>query len=98
MSLTALLEVKFKPEAVDDAKKLMKRVLNETRAFDGCESVEVLVDATDPAHWMIVERWASVEQDAKYREFRAGEGAITELGPLLAGAPGLTSYNTDDSI
>ncbi|ORM34925.1 antibiotic biosynthesis monooxygenase [Williamsia sp. 1135] len=98
MSLTALLEVKFKPEALEEATAVFKRALNETRAFDGCESVEVLVDAQDPTRWVILERWASVEQDAKYREFRAGEGAITELGPLLAGAPSLTSYHTDDSI
>lgn len=95
MSLTALLEVTFKPDALDDAAALMKRVLNETRAFDGCESIEVLVDQADPAHWVIVERWASAEQDAKYRQFRAGEGAITELGPLLAGAPGLTKFTSD---
>ncbi|WP_030167258.1 MULTISPECIES: antibiotic biosynthesis monooxygenase [Actinomycetes] len=98
MSLTALLEVTFKAEALSDAKELMAKVLTETRAFDGCESVEVLVDSADPNHWMILERWESEKHDAAYREFRAGPGAITELGPLLAGAPGLTKYETDTSV
>lgn len=96
MALTALLELNFKPEAVDDAITLMKRVLNETRAFDGCEGIEALTDQSDPGHWVVVERWASAEQDAKYRQFRAGEGAITEMGPLLAGAPSLTMFDTAD--
>ncbi|MFJ6095371.1 putative quinol monooxygenase [Williamsia muralis] len=98
MSLTALLEVTFKPEALSDAKELMTKVLADTRAFDGCESVDVLVDSADPNHWMIVERWESEKHDAAYREFRAGPGAISELGPLLAGAPGLTKYETDTSV
>jgi quinol monooxygenase YgiN len=95
MSLTALLEVTFKAEALSEAKELMTKVLTDTRAFDGCNGVEVLVDSADPNHWMIVERWESKKHDAAYREFRAGPGAITELGPLLAAAPGLTKYQTE---
>ena len=44
MSLTALLELEFKPDALDDAKKVMERVLGETREFDGCLGIEILVD------------------------------------------------------
>jgi quinol monooxygenase YgiN len=98
MSLTALLEVNFKPDALAEAEKVMSEVLTDTRAFDGCEGVEVLVDSADPAHWVIVERWESETHDAAYREFRAGPGAITALGPLLAGAPGLTKFQTQSKI
>ncbi|MGB3172181.1 MAG: antibiotic biosynthesis monooxygenase, partial [Rhodococcus sp. (in: high G+C Gram-positive bacteria)] len=73
-------------------KVVLARVLTETRAFDGCQGVDVLVDADNEAHWIAYERWDSAEADAKYREFRAGEGKITDLGPLLAGAPALTKY------
>lgn len=98
MSLIALLDLKFKAESLDEARTVMKRVLAETRAFDGCEGVEVLIDQADPAHFLAVERWASAEHDAKYREYRAGEGAITDLGPLLAGRPALTVYQADSDI
>ncbi|UYP19167.1 antibiotic biosynthesis monooxygenase [Rhodococcus sp. Z13] len=94
MALTALLELKFRPDSVDQAKKVMSRVLDETRAFDGCEGVEILVDQQDEARWVIVERWRSAEHDAAYRRFRAGEGAVTDLGPLLGGAPALSYYTT----
>lgn len=40
-----------------------------------------------------MEKWESEQHDAAYREFRAGPGAITELGPLLAGAPKLTYFD-----
>ncbi|MBH0118663.1 putative quinol monooxygenase [Rhodococcus sp. NPDC003382] len=93
MSLTALLELEFKPDALDDAKKVMERVLGETREFDGCLGIEILVDKGNEARWVIVEKWQSEEHDTAYRKFRAGPGAITDLGPLLAGAPKLTHYN-----
>ncbi|NLE79554.1 MAG: antibiotic biosynthesis monooxygenase, partial [Rhodococcus sp.] len=38
-------------------------------------------------------KWQSQEHDTAYRKFRAGEGAITDLGPLLAGAPKLTHFD-----
>ena len=98
MSLTALLELKFKEESLDDAKTVMQRVLAETRAFDGCDGVDVLVDKADPTRFLAVERWASAEADTKYREWRAGDGAPVDLGPLLAGAPSLTFYDAAAGI
>jgi hypothetical protein len=35
---------------------------------------------------------------AAYREFRAGPGKVTGLGPLLTAAPVLTWFTVDDSI
>lgn len=96
MAIIALLDLKLKADVLDDAKVVLGRVLTETRAFDGCLGVDVLVDADDETHWIAYERWESAEADAKYREFRAGPGKTTELGPLLTGAPGLTKFSVAD--
>lgn len=96
MALIALLDLKFKPDMLDEAKVVLAKVLADTRAFDGCQGVDVLVDADDETHWIAYERWESAEADAKYRDFRAGEGKVTELGPLLAGAPGLSKFTVAD--
>ncbi len=93
MALNAFLELEFKPDVLGEARALMDRVLKETRAFDGCLGLEVLADRSNEARWVVVEKWESEQHDAAYREFRAGPGAITDLGPLLAGAPKLTYYN-----
>lgn len=98
MAIRAILELRFRPETLDDARAVLRKALVETRAFDGNLGVDVLVDRDDPAHWIAHETWESFEHDAAYREFRAGPGAITELGPLLAGAPVLTWFAEDDSI
>jgi quinol monooxygenase YgiN len=96
MPVIVMLELKFKPESATEAAEVFRRELVKTRAFDGCITVDVLVDEDDPAHWVIYELWESVEHDEAYRSFRAGEGKITELPPLLAAPPVKTRYNTSD--
>ncbi len=96
MSITVVLELRLKPEAVPAARDLMSRTLQDTRAFDGNLRTDVLVDEDDEAHWVIYELWETVEHDEAYRKFRAGEGRVTELPPLLAAPPVKTRYVTTD--
>lgn len=96
MAVTVLLELKFKPEAVSAAQDLMRRTLATTRAFEGNLQTDVWVDEADEAHWIIYEVWDSVEHDEAYRAFRAGEGKVVELPPLLAAPPAKTRYLTTD--
>jgi quinol monooxygenase YgiN len=96
MSVTVLLELRFKPDAVAAARELMGRTLQVTRAFDGNLRTDVLVDADDEAHWIIYELWDSIEHDDAYRSFRAGEGKVTQLPPLLATPPIKTRYAATD--
>ncbi|BBZ26075.1 antibiotic biosynthesis monooxygenase [Mycolicibacterium madagascariense] len=96
MSVTVLLELKFKPEAVAQARAVFTRELVKTRAHDGCLQLDVLVDEDDDTHWLIYEVWDTVEHDEAYRAFRAGDGQITDLPPLLAAPPVKTRYVTSD--
>jgi quinol monooxygenase YgiN len=89
MSSTALLELRLKPDSVDEGLQVLHKVLEETRAFDGCLGVTVIQDASDPAHLVAIEEWESLEKDAAYRAWRAGDGAATELAAMVAGAPHL---------
>jgi quinol monooxygenase YgiN len=56
----------------------------------------VLFDEDDEAHWLIYELWETVEADEAYRAFRAGEGKITQLPPLLAAPPVKVRYIASD--
>lgn len=98
MTIIATLELRFKPELLDEAKVVLTRVLAETRAFDGNLGVDVLVDLEDAGHWVANETWASVEHDDAYRAFRAGDGRIVDLGPLLSAAPVLTRWAPIDGV
>src|ERR1700742_586522 len=96
MPVTVLLELKFKADAVPAARELMSRTLQVTRGFDGNLQTDVLVDSDDEAHWIIYELWDTVEHAEAYRAFRAGEGKVAELPPLLAAPPVKTRYETTD--
>jgi quinol monooxygenase YgiN len=96
MPVTVLLELRVKPEAVSAAREVMGRALQDTRTFAGNLRTEVLVDSDDEAHWVIYELWETVEHDEAYRAFRAGEGKIAELPPLLAAPPVKTRYVATD--
>ena len=96
MTVTVTLELRFKPDEVAAGRELMGRTLEVTRAFDGNVRTDVLVDEDDEAHWLIYEIWETVEADEAYRAFRAGEGKVTQLPPLLAAPPVKIRYHTSD--
>jgi quinol monooxygenase YgiN len=96
MAVTVTLELRFKPESVAAGRDVMGRALQDTRSFDGNLVTDVLVDEDDEAHWLIYELWETVASDEAYRRFRAGEGRLTELPPLLAAPPIKTRYVTTD--
>ena len=96
MTITVILELRFKPDEVAAARELFGRVLQDTRAFEGNLRTDVLIDEDDEAHWLIYELWDSVEHDEAYRRFRAGEGKLTQLPPLLAAPAVKTRYTTTD--
>ena len=96
MAITSILDLQLKAEARETASAVIHETLAATRAFPGCYHVAVLVDSADPAHVVLYETWESVEHDEAYRRFRAGEGRIAELPPLLAAPPVKTRYGTSD--
>ncbi len=99
MAITALLELHLKPEAVAGSAEVLATVLAETRSRPGNLGVEVVVDEKEETHVMVIEHWASIEDDSAYRTWRTtpeGSAGLAGFGPLLAGAPGLTQYRTTD--
>lgn len=96
--LIAQLELPVRPDKVDEAPPILSRILADTRAFAGCEDVRVVVDTGAPGTFLAIEIWESAEADAKYREWRAGEGAagLAPLGDLLAGPPVLRTFTATD--
>jgi quinol monooxygenase YgiN len=92
MSVTSLLDLQVAPASIADAPAVISGVLAATRAFDGCLGVDVLIDTADPAHFVVVETWASLAHDDAYRAWRATPEGASALGSILAAAPALTRF------
>jgi len=98
MAITAFFEIRVTPESLDQGVHAeLHAILSDTRAFEGCLGVEVLIDAADPTHIVAVERWESEEHDAAYRAWRAGDGQ-TNLAASLASPPVLTKFSSAEDI
>lgn len=94
--ITSLLELHLKPEAVADSTRVLTEILSQTRAREGNEGVEVLVDVADQTHITVVEHWLTLEADTAYRAWRATDEGASGIGSLLASPPvlmvGTTSF------
>lgn len=98
MAISAILDLRIKPEALETAPAVLHATLTDTRKRPGCLGVTVLVDSADPAHVVLYELWDSVESDRAYREWRKTPEGASQLGPLLAGPPAIVLYTIADDI
>jgi len=76
-----------KPEMLETLKDAMKKALPETRAYDGCISVDTYIDeSTNTIH--LIEDWESLDHQSKYLNWRIETGLLDVLEPLLSGGAG----------
>jgi len=66
MNTVVILEVTALPEQSEDLKALLRSLLPDSRAFDGCLGIDLHAGLDDPAHVVFVERWASKEHHRRY--------------------------------
>ena len=55
MAITVMLEVQAQPEKAAELKQVFKEILVDTRAYDGCISVEVTENQDDTANLVLLE-------------------------------------------
>jgi quinol monooxygenase YgiN len=85
VSILVLLEIHAKEGKGDEMIAVLARSLVDTRARQGCEGVTVHREHDQPDTVLLVERWATREDDDAYRAWRAGDGAVPEMRDLVAG-------------
>ena len=69
---------------LDNLKETLKVALPDTRAFEGCISVDTYIeDETNTIH--LIEDWETLDNQATYLNWRIENGLLTDLDPLLDG-------------
>jgi quinol monooxygenase YgiN len=96
MSVVVLLEIQVKPEAVNEVKAMLKENLPDTRAYAGCQGLEVYRNLDETGNLVFYERWDSREQYQKYLAWRTESGAMDRLGALLKAPPSIRYYERVD--
>ena len=89
MTKVAIVEFRIAEDRLEEARTLFGPMLRVSREFEGCERLDWLVDRDDPTSWTLYEHWTTWEAEQAYRDFRAGAGAVPELGGVLREPPRL---------
>ena len=93
MACTVLLELKAKPECVDDLIAGLGGMLPETRKYEGCIDVYAHQDQDDPTTIVAIETWESREAYEKYFAWRTETGAIGALGDWVSAPPSIRYFD-----
>jgi len=70
--------------------------LAETRAFEGCESVETYTDAENPDRIFLWEKWTARENQEAYLAWRFETGMIDQMAPAMASPPRFIHLTSQD--
>jgi quinol monooxygenase YgiN len=97
MSTVVLLEIQVKPESVDEMKAFLQRIIPETRAYDGCQGLDLYGNLDDPGNLVVYERWASRQHYEKYLAWRSETGVADQLGAMLAAPPSIRYFERVDA-
>ena len=92
MSVLVLLEAPVKTEEVAHMKSYLAELLPESRAYDGCQGMDVYFNTDDRTKMVLLEHWASREHHAKYLGWRTETGVMNKLGGMLAGPPSIRYF------
>jgi len=97
MSVLVLLEVQVKLEDISNVKSYMAKIIPDTRAYDGCQRIDVYFNTEDMASMVAVEHWDSRAHYEKYHAWRTETGVLDRMGTMLDGPPSIRYFERIDA-
>ena len=97
MSHTVLLELNLREGKTEEFLPLLIMGLADTRAREGFESIEVLVDQDDPTRVFLWEKWTERAHQEAYVAWRMETGSEEALASFVSGPPIFTHMETRES-
>ena len=66
MAVTVLLEVNTNPDQVEALRELFAKILPDTRAYDGCQGVNLFCNQDEGPNMVLIEKWETRQHYEKY--------------------------------
>ncbi len=89
MAVSVLVEGVLKEGLVDEFVAICKGACAVTRAYDGCQGINLTLNVDDPKNYVMTEVWDSKENYEQYLAFRTEDGTVdnitgmSEEGPVI---------------
>ena len=96
MPVTATLAFSAIPERAEAFKALLRELLPDTRAYEGCLKVDVYEDQDNPGCIYLVEDWESKVHQQRYQAWRDESGIAKVVGPFLVCEPRFNYLDKQD--
>ena len=93
MAVTVTLSFSVKPERAEEFKSLLRDLLLNTRAHEGCIKVDGYQDQDNPGYIYLVEGWQSKVHQQKYQAWRDESGIAETVGSFLPGEPRFSHFD-----
>ena len=98
MSVLVTLDLQINPEKQDEFLKMVKeKVIQGTRAYDGCELFDIYTDQDKPGHVLFHEVWETRAKQEKYFAWRQETGVVDKLAAYFSDPPVITYYDQFDA-
>lgn len=97
MAVRVVLEMKAKTGTGNDLVAAFKSTLADTRAFEGCTSIDVLQNSEDADSLMLVEVWETRAHHEKYLAWRRERGDIERRAGSFAERPNVRYFDLTDA-
>ena len=96
MSVMVLVDTQIKSEEISNMKSILDEILPDTRAYDGCQSLDVYFNMDDTGNMVMVECWDSRAHYEKYLNWRTETGVMEKVIAMLAEPPSIRYFDKTD--
>ena len=96
MSVMIIFETRIKSKEISNMKSYLDEILPDTRAYDGCQSLDVYFNTDDTGNMVMVEFWDSRAHYEKYLNWRTETGVMDKVGAMLAEPPSIRYFDKTD--
>ena len=96
MSIVVFVNFTAKNDSIDELKSYFKKILPDTRSYEGCEGVDLYENSESTTKFTIQAKWSSKEAQQKYMAWRMETGEFDNLSTMISGPPTIDYYNIVD--
>ena len=93
MTVSVLLEGVLKEGQVEKFTELCKKAYKVTRAYDGCQGINLTLNVENNNNFVMTETWESKEHYERYLAFRTEDGTVELIGSLCDEGPSIRIFD-----
>ena len=93
MAVSVLLEGTLKEGLVDQFEEICTEAFKVTRAFDGCQNINLTFNVENNNNYVLTEVWDSKEHYEKYLAFRTDDGTIAAVTEMCSEGPTIRIFD-----